>query len=88
MFGLLSIANPKSWLECTIKTAAEVRLFRRMVVMDTVELEVMEVVMLDTADAVALAEVDTADAVVMVAEEIEVCNLDWSRSDGFILVIL
>lgn len=67
------------------------RLFRRTVVMDTVELEVMEVVMLDTADAVALAEVDTVDAVVMVAavaEEIEVCNLDWSRSDGFILVIL
>lgn len=61
-------------LGCTIKTAAEVRLFRRTVVMDTAEGEVMEVVMLDMVDAVPLAEVVTADAVVTVeavVEEIE-----------------
>lgn len=65
---------------------AVVRLFRRTVVMDTeeVEVEVMEV-------AVPLAEVDTADAVVTVAavvEEIKVWDLDCSRSEGFVLMIL
>jgi len=61
-----------------------VRLFRRTVVMDTAEGEVMEVVMLDMVDAVPLAEVVTADAVVTVeavVEEIEVCDLDCCRSD-------
>ena len=61
-----------------------VRLFRRTAVMDTEEVEVMEV-------AVPLAEVDTADAVVTVAaavEEIKVWDLYRSRSDGFFLVIL
>lgn len=69
------------------------RLSRRTVVMDTEEVVVMEAVMLDMEDAVPLVEVDTADAVVMVAaaaavEVFEVFDLDCSRSEGFMLAIL
>lgn len=67
------------------------RLSRRTVVMDTEEVVVMEAVMLDMEDAVPLVEVDTADAVVMVAaavEVFEVFDLDCSRSERFMLASL